>query len=167
MRAAVLAGLALVGCAGDTTTDGGPTELTACEGAGAPSVEVGQGSRDDFVPYGEGDDLEITQDGAGQYGFSLDLLTEGLDTTEAMTTVVRLTLGNDPSDDFIASLVLQCPDEGPGWTSVFAALDETLQDETAAMALVGQPIEVSATLTDQSGEAGSTALDLFVAWPAR
>ncbi len=142
-----------------------PTDATACEGLGPPGIELGEGGTSDFVPFADGQDLLIVQDTAGVYGFGADLQGEGLDFSVGLTTVLRITLGTDPSEDFIASLTYACRDDGVGTTGIFAALDDAVQDELAAQAIVGQPVELSVTATDQEGASASDIVDLIVAWP--
>lgn len=160
---AVAAGL---GCDGDTEPVETDSERTACEGGGAPTLELGLGGRSAFVPFDTGDDIEITQDGAGAYGFGFELLTTGLDTTESVNAVLRVTVGTDPVQDFIALFNLQCDEDlGVAWVATFTPLDDPLQDPVLAEALVGQPVLIDVSLSDARQVVGDDEVDLFAAWP--
>jgi len=126
-------GIALmVGCAEEPAT---------CEGGGEPTLEIGGGGRDAFVPFSDGDAVPLSG-GAAQ----LDLWTAGLDTTSQVTGVVRIDAGGG-SQDSIAGLTLLCGEPGYGWVRVLAALP--------AGATSGTQLDVSATLTDATGTAAN------------
>ncbi|MEQ1504969.1 MAG: hypothetical protein ABMB14_22240 [Myxococcota bacterium] len=156
--------LGAAGCAGDEPT--ATSDATACEGAGDPAVEVGEGGQLGFTGWADGDTVAIEDDGTGRYGFYADLWTTGLDTTGSVSTFLRFTIGDDPATtDVGATLTLVCTDDGHGWYGVFAPLDDGLQDAAAVAALDGLALGLSASLTDQGGETGSVARTLTLAAP--
>lgn len=124
-----LGGMAL-GCA--------PDEPPSCDGGGTLSVELGDGGRQAFVPFSDGDDLPLNGD-----RLSVDLWTSGLDTTAPVTASVRVDAGG-ASEDSLAALTLVCSDDGHGWAGVLAALP--------VGAGAGTTVTVRAALTDAAGE---------------
>jgi hypothetical protein len=155
--------LLLGACAGDDGTE--PPLETDCEGSGDPLVEVGSGGASGFQPFTDGTAVDIQLRGV-EYGFVFDIRTAGLDTTASMSTLVRYRLGAETTtEDLLANLNLQCGDEGTGWAQVFASLPDDAQDEASAMALDGEAVALSVSLTDQTNEAGFTELELVLSWP--
>lgn len=120
-------GLGCVACSGEPAT---------CDGGGEPAIEAGMGGADAFVPFGDGDTLE-----GSSTGLQLDLWTTGLDTTQAVTTVVRISADGGPTQDSIAQLTYNCDEGvGHGWTRVTAALPAEAAD--------GSALDVSISATD-------------------
>lgn len=159
-----LATALLCGCAGDGTGDTG-TSLTQCQGAGEPTVELGGGGLEEFVPWEEGATVTIVDQG-GTYGFEVELLTTGIDTTAPVTTFLRFTVGGDTtSQDVGATLTFQCPNEGPGWYGVFAPLDEAYQDPLAVGGIDGFAMTLDVVVTDQAGDNAEDDLDLVIDAP--
>jgi hypothetical protein len=148
----------LVACAGEAPTEGEP-----CDGAGEPSVQLGQGNAS-FVPWIEGDTVPVEQ--SGNFGFWMTLRTEGLDTREPMTTFLRFAIGDETTTtDVGASVTYACLEDGTGNATVFATLGDDLQTSEAVAAIDGAALDLSATLTDTSGDTTSTALGLFLGAP--
>lgn len=140
-----------------------PTDLTLCEGAGDPSVQVGEGTLTGFSAWGDGDRVTVDQDGGGVWGFQLSLLTEGLDSTAPVSTLVRYTIGGGTTtEDVAANLSLQCPNEGSAWAGVRVPLDDTLQDAATVAGLDGASLDLSVTMTDQAGDTADQDLALVV-----
>jgi hypothetical protein len=162
MTRALLLGLA-VGCAGDDEVPEPTDTETLCEGAGEGSLAVGSGTLASFVAWESGDTVVLETDGAGRWGFYANLLTDGIDTTATTTVLVRFSLGGDPTtQDLGATLDLQCPNEGPGWFGLFVPLDDDWQDPAAIATLVGEALQLSATITDQTSDSATVSLDLVV-----
>lgn len=159
-RAVPLLLLALAACEDEPTA----TDLTLCQGAGDPGVQVGEGSLTGFSAWSDGDRVTVDEDGGGSWGFQLSILTEGLDTTASVTTLVRYTIGGGggTTEDVAATLTLQCPNEGPGWAGVRVPLDDSLQSAAAVAGLDGAALDLSVTVSDQAGEAGDRDLALVV-----
>jgi hypothetical protein len=148
---------AIAGCATDEPTE----TLSQCEGGDAPTLQIGEGGLASFTPWQDGQEVEVVDQ--GDLGVSLQLLSTGLDTTEPVSAVIRVTtLGSD--GDAIANLSLQCPSEGPGWISVFAPLPSAVQDGGADY-LDGVPATLHATATDQRGISASADLDVVLVAP--
>lgn len=162
MRLCGVLGLLAAGCAGDD--EGTPTTPeTECGGAGDPVLELGDGGLSGFAAWADGDTVVIEQDGGGTFGFYADLLTHGIDTTATTTAFVRFTIGDDPtSQDVGATLTFQCPNEGPGWFGLFVPLDDAQQDAAVVDTLIGLPMDLTASVTDQAEDVGSAALTLVV-----
>lgn len=98
-----------------------------CDGGGDPFLEVGTGSRDAFAPLQDGDTLE----GSGS-AIEFSLVTTGLDTTQPITTVVRISADGGATTDSVAQLTYQCSqDVGTGWQSVTASLPSEASDGSA------------------------------------
>jgi hypothetical protein len=155
MIRSVLALLVLAACGGDAEE----TDLTACQGAGDPVLELGDGGLDGFEPWTDGVTVPIVQNG-DRWGFEVEILTEGVDTTADVTSFVRYSLG--PSSETVdagATLTLQCPEEGPGWYGLFVPLDDEHQDEAAAAALAGTDVHLTGTVTDVAGDTASDEVD--------
>lgn len=162
MRAAIAACLAMA-CSGSESPGDSAAPLGACEGAGEPSLALGSGGLSTFAAWEDGDTVVIEADGGGRYGFYADLLTEGIDTTATTTVFVRFSIGDDPTTrDVGATLTLQCPNEGPGWFGLFVTLDDSEQDAAVVATLIGQPMHLTATITDQAEDSASVTLDLVV-----
>lgn len=127
-------------------------ELTACQGAGEPSVEVGRGGVDDFSAWADGERVAIEQ--SGTYGFRIELSTVGMDTTSEVTLFTRYTPeGETESRDAGATVTLQCDGEGPGWTQLFVPLGG--DDQLRVAELDGTSFELSATVTDAAEDTAS------------
>jgi hypothetical protein len=156
MRAAWI-GLLLVGCGEPEAAE---EPATACAGAGDPSVAVGSGGLASFDAWTDGASAPVTGD-PDALGLRLELLSEGLDTTASVSSVVRIDVDGTTADA-IANLSLQCPSEGPGWVAVFAPLPSTAQGPDAA-SVAGLAAILDVTLTDASGETASQTLDLVLA----
>ena len=67
------------------------------------------------------------------------------------------------TEDLGATLTLQCPNEGPGWFGLFAALDEAQQDPTVIATLDGLPMHLTGTVTDQAEDVGEAEVELVIA----
>jgi hypothetical protein len=155
------ASLVLVACAG--AEEPPEDEGTPCEGAGEPVLELGAGGREGFAPFQDGDTLVVQQDGGGRYGLQVDLSTTGLDTTAPLTTFLRFSFGDETATtDVGAALTMQCTDPGPAWYSVFAPLDDSLQDAAAVAELDGLALLLTGTTTDQAAETASAEVELVV-----
>jgi hypothetical protein len=162
---AVLAVLAVWGCAGEEPGETG-TVATECGGAGAAAIQAGEGGLSGFTPWASGDAVEIYDDGTGRYGFQTELLSTGLDTTGPVSTFLRFRTGDEPeTQDVGANLSFQCPNEGPGWTAVFAPLADEYQDAAAVAALEGVALELTVLATDQAEESAQITLDLVYRAP--
>jgi hypothetical protein len=162
MRWVVLVGLAACGGGGG---GGEKTDLTECEGAGDPVLELGDGGLDGFSPWDDGVGVPIEQNGE-TWGFRVELLTEGVDTTQDVTSFIRYKLGlGGATVDAGATLVLQCPDEGPGWYGVFVPFDEAYQEETAALGLAGEDLILTGTVTDAAGDTATDEVDAVLEAP--
>lgn len=159
MRVAWLALLAL-GCGAEEAPVDSDAP-SACEGAGAATVEVGSGGRSAFVPFEDGDDIAAV-DLAGTWGLQLELLTTGLDTTADASSVVRIQYEpGAPTEDYVGLIRLQCDDdEGIAWANVVAGLPEPWQGYPGS--LVGAALQVRVTVTDASGEAAADEVELRV-----
>jgi len=142
MRAIPLIALVLLGC--ETESYGPPT----CDGGGEPLLELGDGGRNAFAPHGPGAVLPTRGD---PIGLDLDLWTSGIDTTQPVTAVVRISVAGGPTEDSLASLTLICADSGNGWTNVLA----TLPSGSAS----GTDVAVEAVLTDWTGVSVTAQLD--------
>ncbi|MEZ4235729.1 MAG: hypothetical protein R3F59_06110 [Myxococcota bacterium] len=160
-----LAAVALAACSGDDDTDTAAT-VTACQGAGEAQIQAGSGGLNAFVPWVDGDAVQIADDGTGRYGFQAELLSNGLDTTDAVSTFLRFRTGDvAESQDVGANLQFQCPNEGPGWTAVFAPLADDYQDAAAVAALDGVALHLTVLATDQTAESTEQQLELVYAAP--
>ena len=145
MRTALLA---LVACGPADPED----TLAQCEGGDAPSLSLGEGGLAAFVPWEDGVEVPVVDQGG--LGIAFQLLSTGLDTSAPVSAVIRMAVDGNQGDS-IASLSLQCPSEGPGWISAFATLPAAEQSHDAAY-FDGVPATVHATATDQRGVAAST-----------
>ena len=126
MRSSVALSLLLLACSGDPAT---------CDGGGDPALEIGEGNRDSFVAFPDGGTYEGSNN-----TIDLALWTTGLDTTQAITTVVRISVDGGATTDSIAALTYQCAEaSGNGWTSATALLPPAAADGSAVR------IQVSAT----------------------
>ncbi len=135
----------------------GPEEVvdegTECEGAGEPTLTLGTGSLSTFVAFEDGDSVAVTD-----AGVQLALLTTGLDTTSPVTAVLKVGIGGDNADA-IASLSLQCPEEGPGWIQVVAGLPAGVD----AASVSGMTLTLDGVATDgREVTASAEPVDLVV-----
>jgi hypothetical protein len=140
-----------LGLLGAVACDEGGTELTACEGAGAPDLFVGDGGADEFLPWEEGQAIPITQ--SGNWGFRIELQSRGLDTTSPVSVLVRFTVGDETeTQDAAAMVTFQCSGETPGWAGLFVPLDDEDQSEAGAAALSGQAFHLTASAVDAADD---------------
>lgn len=166
MRAELaILGLLALGCSEDAPVDGDSEDtdvVDPCAGVGEGTLELGSGGRAGFQPFEDGEAVALQQDASG-WGLRLELLTTGLDTTEAATSVVRVRFEpGAPTEDYLGKVMLQCdPEEGIAWIAVHAPIPEPWQSYPASLA--GATLEVSATVTDHTGEAATDAVSLVVA----
>jgi hypothetical protein len=159
----VALGFAAVGCSGtnDPPDSGSPAD--PCAGDGEPAVTAGIGPATAFVPWSDGDAVQLIEQGG--WGFELDLETTGLDATASLTVFVRYSLGADTTtEDVGATLMMLCDDAGVGWAGVFVGLDDALQTTTAVDSLDGEALHLTVTASDQD-EAASQDLELVLAAP--
>lgn len=127
MRSSIALSLMLLACK--------TVELATCDGGGEPALEVGEGPRDGFAAYADGG----TYEGSGN-AIDLAFWTTGLDTTEPISTVVRISVDGGSTTDSIAQLTYQCAEAtGNGWTSASALLPPAAVDGSSIR------IQVSAT----------------------
>lgn len=111
--------IGVVACSGE--------EPATCDGGGEPMIELGTGEAEAFAPYTDGD----TFDGSSS-GLRVSLWTSGLDTTQPITTVIRISADGSPTADSIAQLSYSCDDAvGNGWQQVTAALPGEAVDGSA------------------------------------
>lgn len=150
-------GVLAMGCVEAEPAEPAPT---ACEGAGDPSVAVGSGGLAGFDPWADGASAPVSGE-PDALGVRLELRTEGLDTTAAVSTVVRIAV-DGTSADAIANVSLQCPSEGPGWVAVVAPLPSTAQGPDAA-SVAGLAADLDVTVTDAGGVTASQSLGLVLA----
>ena len=149
--------LGSIGCADKAEPD--PTVLL-CNGGGDPSLSLGTGSRDGFVPFESGDTV-LVEDSGGTLGITLSILTTGLATADPVSTDIQITI-DGATGDALAYLSLQCPSEGPAWIAVFAALPANVQGEDPAT-LSGMDLSLLGVGTDSREiTAASTSVDLTV-----
>jgi hypothetical protein len=150
MRAVVL-GIVLGACNGGAEE---PTlEPGSCDGDGTEALELGEGGRDGFVAFEDGDAL-YAEDFGGTWSIYVELYTNGIDTTEAVTAVVRTSVDGGPTSDALGQQILQCDDAvGRGWTGVFAPLPDSLQADPSSAE--GAPVVITATVTDTSGDSAT------------
>ncbi len=116
---------------------------------GDPALTVGH-EDGAFVPYEDGDAVPIEVDGDGAYRFAFDTRTSGLDPSEAITAVVRVRFGSDPSQDFLGSIRLTCTDAPASYTFL-TPLDDAYQDAGVLAALDGTAFTLDAVFTDVQG----------------
>lgn len=150
----VLLAFGLVGCAGE---DGEATaaEPGTCDGGGTLSVELGDGGRNDFMAFSDGEVLPVEQ--AGFYGVGVELWTSGLNTTESVTLVARLSVDGGPATPATALRNLLCDDEvGYGWDSIVTPFDDDYQSDPASVD--GLPYELTVVITDTDGETATGEL---------
>jgi hypothetical protein len=142
---AILAALALSACAAEEPAPA----LTACEGDGPPGLEIGTGGIAAFDAWSDGSTV-ATSTAGDDVGIRVELLSTGLDTTGLVSVVVAVDAAG-ASEDALASVTLQCPSEGPGWIALFAPLPT----EAQGLPVDGMPAAITATATDQAGDAAS------------
>lgn len=141
---------------------GSPEPAGPC--GGAPSLVVGH-EDGAFVAYTDGDTVPVEVDGAGSYRFVFDTRTSGLDPSEAITAVVRVRFGLDPSQDFLGSIGLNCTDAPASYTFL-TPLDEAYQDADVLADLEGSEFALDAVFTDVNGTIAEANLTLVLAAPA-
>ena len=141
-----------------STADTGPD---LCTGFGPAQIEVGQGSLATFVPFADSDRIELTEGPYGDLGFTLDLLSNGLDTRSEMNAVLRLTVDGEPAD-FVSLIILNCPTSGPGWGEVHAALSGDLAARAASGDLAGVPLTLTLSVVDTERDEATVSLALVV-----
>ncbi len=145
---------------GDTGGDPG-----LCLGDGDPRVRIGTGGLLAFDPYDDGERVPIVVGGSGELGVRLDLLSEGLDTTENMNVILRVSVDGDGSvpavsEEYLALVRMQCPVPGPGWIQVFAVLHQDLQGPAGAGDLSGMGARFALSLIDKHREEDTVLVDV-------
>lgn len=147
---------------GDTGT--AATDLS-CNGEGAASLDMGHGGRSAFTPYNPGDDLPIVVGpDSGEWGVTLEILTAGLDTTESVSTVMRVVTA-ETDTTYIGVLLLQCPSPGPGWVALHADFPDEDQAAAGAGSFDGDPAEITLTVTDHTDEYATVVRDVVLTGP--
>jgi hypothetical protein len=137
------------------------SSLPACQPDTDPVLELGTGGLSAFTPFAGGDSVALEVDGSGAWGLYVDLLAAGLDTTEPVIAMLRLSLGDDPATrDVGARLAMQCPDAGPGWAGVLVPFDESELEE-----IDGVTLHLTGLLTDWTGVTATQELELVLVAP--
>lgn len=147
---------------GDTAGDPG-----LCLGDGTAKVRVGDGGLQTFDPYADGDTLTLTVGPSGSHGIHLDLLSEGLDTSGNMNVILRVGVDGNGSiaeiqEEYLALVRMQCPQPGPGWVQVFAALPEALQQAAAEGDLRGVDANLALSLIDKHRDEDTVRVDVVL-----
>lgn len=137
---------------------GSTPSAATCTGGGEPLAMTGRDTPEGFVPLEQGDPIPV--EGAALY---FDYEVVGLDTSEAVTVVLRLDLGTNGTDDYLASAALSCTDPGPARYSARADLPPPFDDDPAS--LDGRTIGVATVFTDVQGASAEDTLDLVVDVP--
>jgi hypothetical protein len=127
-----------------------------CSGEGEPGVRFGGGGRADFIDFGDGDLLVLTEDSAGARGFWLEAMIEGIDMRDAVNVVYRVRIDGGPSEDYITRVGLSC-DDLAGWTKGFFPFDEDVDTTT----LDGASFEVSGVFATDAGEVAEGVINLI------
>lgn len=143
----------------------GKGDGSVCAGEGEAGLELGEGGLDGFVPWSDGAGVPIEQSNDA-WGFHVELLTEGIDTTSDVTSFLHYKVG--PGGDTVdagATLDLQCPEEGPGWYAVFVPFGDEYQDEAAAIALDGIDVFIDGTVTDIAADTASDTVKITLEAP--
>jgi len=135
-------------------------ELPPCEGGGTPSAQIGEDADGGFLAFQDGDDLLVSDDGGATYGFWFDYRLTGLDTSQPVTVVLRLSFDGGSSNDYLAQANLSCQDPGPARYSAFAALPS--QYQSAPEALDGHSAEVDSVFTDGRGVSAEVVVEMVV-----
>jgi len=148
---------------GDTDT-GTPVPSDMCEGPGPADLTLGSGPLRSFVPFVDGQEVPLVVGPQGELGIQVSLLTEGMDTRDQMNAVVRTWVA-DQDITFVAQLILQCPEPGPGWVEVHAALPDPVRGLAASGQLDGEEIEITLSLTDVELDGDSVTHTLVMTGP--
>lgn len=134
--------LMLCACAGETPT---------CDGGGALFATLGQELDAGFESYQDGDGIPLV-DQAGQVALRLDYELGGLDTTRALTMVVRLSIDGGATEDFLASVNARCVEGEAATHSAWAAPTNGL--------LAGQSVRLQSVFTDMNASTAESDLTL-------
>ncbi len=151
---------------GTTPTDTGTVYEPLCGGEGPGSAQLGHGGTlDNFTPITKGDRVPIaTEPGAGTYGLTFDLVTQGLDTRGDIHAIMRVHVG-DQISLFNGFLRLQCPQPGPGWVSFHANFEPSLQDTIDNGDWDGAQALVELVLIDQTNDRAELDLPIVLTGP--
>lgn len=137
-----------------TTADTGaldtdePQPNFSCEGDGEPSLILGRSFGPSFEPF-----ADPAQFPYGDGRLVLTVRSEGLDTTEPVLVVVRVGEPGSATLDTIGQRYLICG-ENHGWIELEVGAPAGLRS--------GDPVQVSSTLTDHRGIAGSVEVQGFL-----
>jgi hypothetical protein len=123
-------------------------------------VQIGEDADGGFLAWEDGDPLRLSDDGGTTSGFWFDYRLTGLDATEPVTVVLRLTFSGGSSNDYLAQANLSCQEPGPARYTAFAALPAEYQ--AAPEGLDGVPAEVDTVFTDHRGVSADLMVDLVV-----
>jgi hypothetical protein len=130
---------------------------------GDPSLVLGR-EDPEFVPFVDGDPVPVDLDDDGSYRFLIDSRASGLDPSEAITAVVRLRFGQDPTQDFVGSIGLICTDAPASHTFVTPFRDE-YQDADVLAGLHGSSFALDAVFTDVAGTVAEAHHTLVIDLP--
>lgn len=134
-----------------------PTEST-CSGGGDPSVAIGvEEVVGEFVPYEDGDPVPVADDGGPGLEFAFEI--GGLDASEPVGVVLRLSRPGEGTTDYLANANLRCTDPGPARYGASAPWPATWPEPSL---LDGTPITVGAVFTDVHGVSAEVSIDLVV-----
>lgn len=128
-------------------------EVEPCEGIGDPSVSLGTGGRNNFLPLVDGDDLLLSENSSGNRGFYIEAMVSGIDMREPVNLVYRVSVGGGATDDYLSRVGLVC-DDLEGWNKAFLEFD----DDIDTGVLEGASISIIAVVTDDLGQAANVEL---------
>jgi len=124
-----------------------------CEPGGAPEVVVGRGQAD-FLDFDPGTELQVEAGPQGGYHVWIAARLKNLKQSGSLIEVTGRapSLGIDlPS--FLVAFSFD-PDEG-GWCKIYGLRFRLDDDDTPIESLLGQPVEITVTITDPDGDVGT------------
>ncbi len=125
-----------------------------CEPGGDPEVVVGRGQAD-FLDFDPGAELQVEAGPQGGYHVWIAARLKNLKQSGSLIEVTGRapSLGIDlPS--FLVAFSFD-PDEG-GWCKIYGLRFRLDDDDTPIESLLGQPVEITVTITDPDGDVGTS-----------
>ena len=136
-----------------------------CAGEGDPRVEVGTLEGGTFVPYEDGDTIQILGQEGGYY-VPLEYELQGIDPSGDVLVAIRFFWeGETASDDALANTLVNCVGEGPMTFATNVPIATDKQTASAMAAVDGGELRIDSTFTDEAGESISGSVTLVVDAP--
>jgi hypothetical protein len=130
-------------------------------GAGAPVLQIGTG-QSDYLPLNDGDTVQVEQGPQGGHHIWIAVRQRNLKQTGSTTTITSVQPGIGLAGPRTAFAFTFVQDQG-GFCKLFGLRYQLDVDGTDYHLFLGQPLDVTVTVADPTGESGTSVAHINIA----